>query len=168
MDAQETQRTAELDMFRTEKIGTRRQRLFQTETIWLVLKFFACQDVVTPRCCFLFRYDFEEAPAPIQRPRDGDGAVVASTRPNSMQESLPRMRTFWPRFRSWRPARCPAKLQGLGIPVVKLRQDPLAQPSQKTVKRESNSTICSHSRVCAAILGSMFFPAAALLTSEQR
>ena len=97
-----------------------------------ILRLSGCCD---PRCCFLFRYDFEEAPAPIQRPRDGDGAMVASTRPNSLQESRPRMRTFWPRFRSWRPARCPSKLQGSGIPVVKLRQDPFAQPSEQVAQR---------------------------------
>ena len=45
------------------------------------------------------------------------------------------MSTFWPRFTFRRPALCPAKVQGPGIPLVKLRQDPLAQPSQKTVKR---------------------------------
>ena len=45
MDAQETERTAELDTSGIEKIGTRCRRLLQTETIWFffeVLRLSGC------------------------------------------------------------------------------------------------------------------------------
>ena len=56
--------------------------------------------------------------------------------------------TFWPRFRSWRPALCPTMLQGPGIPVVKLRQDCLAQPFEKTVKRDETNDLQSLKGPC--------------------
>ena len=65
-----------------------------------------------------------------------DDAIVATFRQNSLQESPPRTSTFWPRFRSLRPAGCLARLHGdLAFPVVKLRQDSLARPSEQIVKR---------------------------------
>ena len=116
MDARETQRTTEFETSGIKKIGTRRLRLFQTDRM-------VCVEILrlSGRC--------EAAPASIQRPRNGDGATVATIRPQLLQEVLPSTSTFCPRFRSWRPARCPAKLQRSGVPVVGIRQDSMAQPS---------------------------------------
>ena len=53
-----------------------------------------------------------------------------------------------PRFRSWRPARCPAKLQRSGVPVVKLRQDSMPQHVQKTVNRDEPNDLHSLKCLC--------------------
>ena len=127
------------DAERLIRLGLKRSELFVDvcfrQKIWFVLKFFACQDVVTP--------DVVSCSATISRKRRpryrGRGMVMEPWLRQfdriRLQESLPRIRTFWPRFRSWRPARCPSKLQGSGIPVVKLRQDPFAQPSEQVAQR---------------------------------
>ena len=66
--------------------------------------------------------------------------MVATIRPTTVQESRPGTKDVLDKVRSWRPARCPTKLQGSGIPVLKLRQDSLATSSEQIVKRiEFNS-----------------------------
>ena len=61
---------------------------------------------------------------------------------NRLQEGRPRTRTRCPRFRSWWPARCPAKLQRSGVPAVKLRQD-LPQHVQKPVNSDETNDLHS-------------------------
>ena len=96
----------------------------------------------------------------MQRPRDGDGAMVATIGPNSLQEGRCETSTRRPRFRSWRPARCLANLQRSGISVVKLRQDSQAQPSQKTVKTDETNDLHSLRGPCRDLRVGVFFPAA--------
>ena len=103
------------------------------------------------------------ASASIQRPRDGDDAAVAAIRKNSLRESPPRTSAFWPRFRYWRPAGCPAKPRRSGTPVVKLRQDSLAQPSEQVEFTDLQSLRCPFRD-----LGIVFLPCTVLLTSERR
>ena len=82
--------------------------------------------------------------------------MVATIRPNSLQEGQPRTSTGCPRFRSWRPACCPAKLLRSGVPVVKQKQDSLPQHVQKTVKRRNQRSAFTRVSMPRSF-GSMFF-----------
>ena len=108
------------------------------------------------RCCAFFSKDVE-AKSAVMEASLGRGRGKATELP-LRQFDRHRCRKFWPststrypRCRSWRPAR----RQRSGIPVVKLRQHSLAQPSENIAKRDEINDLhslkspCRHLRIVA-------------------